>query len=87
MSNRLKNKKTHNQNSQKIHEKSDLTERQKEIATRLIDGRSAKEISKEFGISLHTVEGYQKLIKKKLVCKNAYQTGYKLWMALKDKGD
>jgi DNA-binding NarL/FixJ family response regulator len=52
-----------------------LTTREKEVGTCLIDGMTAKQVSRTLGISVHTVEGHQRVIKRKLKGKTPYQVG------------
>ena len=59
-----------------------LTTREKEVGACLIDGMTAKQVSKKLEISVHTVEGYQRTIKRKLKSKTPYQVGYILGKAL-----
>jgi DNA-binding CsgD family transcriptional regulator len=55
--------------------KSYLTAREQEVGICLIDGMTAKQVSKMLGISVHTVGGHQRKIKKKLKGKTPYQVG------------
>ena len=43
-----------------------LTERQREVARRMLQGRSAKQIARTLGLSTHTVYGYSKAMYRKL---------------------
>lgn len=61
-----------------IMEKRILTRREKEIGTCFVTGMSAKQISRQLGISISTVQGYQKIIRNKLEAKNSYQAGFML---------
>jgi DNA-binding CsgD family transcriptional regulator len=55
-----------------------LTTREKEVGIYLISGMTAKKISRQLGISIHTIEGYQRKIKRKLKAKTPYEVGYLL---------
>lgn len=55
-----------------------LTVREKEVGIYLISGMTAKKISRQLGISIHTVEGYQRKIKRKLEARTPYEVGYLL---------
>ncbi len=55
-----------------------LTDREKEVGACLVKGMSAKEASKQLGISIFTVEDHRKSIKKKLNGKSAYEIGFML---------
>jgi len=55
-----------------------LTAREREVGICLISGMTAKHVSKQLGISVHTVEGYQRAIKKKLKGNTPYQVGWEL---------
>jgi len=63
---------------------SQLTERQQQVGFCLLAGLSAKNIADQLGLSVNTVRGHQKFIKKKLFCKNSYQVGYQLGSFLWD---
>ncbi len=55
-----------------------LTAREREVGICLISGMTAKLVSRQLGISVHTVEGYQRSIKKKLNGTTPYQVGCEL---------
>lgn len=55
-----------------------LTSREQEIGLYLVAGLTGKQISKRLKISFHTVEGYQRDLKKKLKSKTPCQMGYLL---------
>lgn len=55
-----------------------LTAREREVGICLISGMTAKHVSKQLGISVHTVEGYQRSIKRKLHGNTPYQVGCEL---------
>lgn len=59
-----------------------LTTREREVGLYLIGGMTAKEVSKKLSISVHTVEGYQRTIKRKLKAKTPYHIGCLLGRAL-----
>lgn len=60
-----------------------LTERQKQIGFCLLSGMSIKEIANHYKVSIHTIREHQKIIKKKLSCRNAYQVGCQLGFLFK----
>jgi DNA-binding NarL/FixJ family response regulator len=62
-----------------------LTTKETEIGRCLIAGMSSTDISEKLEVSVRTIEYYQKKIKTKLLSKNAYQTGYKIGLFLKDE--
>ncbi len=59
-----------------------LTTREKEVGLCLIEGMTAKEVSRALVISVHTVEGHQRTIKRKLKAKTPYHIGCLLSKAL-----
>ena len=59
-----------------------LTTREKEVGMCLVHGMTAKEVSRQLAISVHTVEGYQRTIKRKLKAKTPYHIGCMLGKAL-----
>ncbi len=52
-----------------------LTTREKEVGMCLVNGMTAKEVSRQLAISVHTVEGHQRTIKRKLKAKTPYHIG------------
>lgn len=59
-----------------------LTTREKEVGMCLMNGMTAKEVSRQLAISVHTVEGHQRTIKRKLKAKTPYHIGCMLGKAL-----
>jgi len=55
-----------------------LTRRQQEIGFCLLQGMTVKAIAKNLNLSVATVREHQTLMRKKLLCQNAYQVGYYL---------
>jgi len=64
-----------------------LTYRQQEIGLCLVTGLSLKAIAKHLNLSVTTVKEHQTLIRKKLLCQNAYQMGYRLALFFKQRTD
>lgn len=60
-----------------------LTPREKEVGAYFIKGMTAKQVARELGLAVSTVQGYQRIIKNKMASKNGYQTGYFLGIILK----
>jgi len=60
-----------------------LTERQQQIGFCLLQGMSVKAIARQCNISIRAVRAHQSLIRKKLLCQNNYQVGYRLGIFLK----